>query len=213
MSTAADHLRGPRCSTSSAAPHRRTAAAPHHMSTAPHEHRRHRARFRGVPWVDPGPGLASCAILRCRFRAPGPRRPAGRGRGPVRAPDRAGPRRRSRAGPEHIRRARCARAPGPKSGRDDAKLPWSRLADRPPIVRARSTPAKFLPCSISRHSPRPRRSARPGGGCLRSVPHFCAPPFWAGVLFCNTPLSGVPYPPIGGGIPPEGGVSALFWGI
>ena len=97
--------------------------------------------------------------------------------------------------------------------RSCGKIPWSRFADRRQFLRARSTPTKFLPCAVCRHSPRPRRSARREGGCPWSVPHFCAPPLRAGALFCNTPLSGVHYPPLGGVVPPLGGVSAPFGGI
>ena len=51
-----------------------------------------------------------------------------------------------------------------------------------------------------------------GGGLPGVGAAFLRTPLRAGALFCNTPLSGVHYPPLGGGVPPRGGVSALFWG-
>jgi hypothetical protein len=168
----------------------------------------------------------------------GPGGPAGRGRGPFGAPARAGPRCRPSAGPAVLAPARGAvlerrgrgrsvgrsvgrsaqrpetrdQRPETRDQRPETEKLWSRLADRPPIVRARSAATKFLPCAVCGHSPRPRRSAGRKGVCPGSVPHFCAPPPFKGVYYFATPPFGGPYPPLGGVVPPPWGVSAPFSG-
>jgi hypothetical protein len=192
------------------------------MSTARHEHRT----------AGTGPGSGGCRgstpapvglPARSYGADSGPAGPAGRGRGPVRAPARAGSRRRSPAGPEHIRRARCARAPRPRSCVvRRASCVVRRARRRKNSVVETCRPSADRARTIGRHQIPALRSVRAfsaaapivgaGGGCPGSVPGFFAPPFWAGVLFCNTPLSGALYPPLDGGVPPLGGVSAPFSG-